>query len=212
MKTPIYVLSGILFSLFFLGCSKEDNDDNPTEDNSTGSIQELRDFYNDDFVNAMVAIGFTINQGDNPPSIDGSYLIEPFVLENSTIPGDEDKIGQGTGDYQITFSNQNNEKLTIDLAGKGGNQIDEGNGSFITGTNGRFSVFSKTATQIGGTNAVTAVAVSGTLTADGIDNINFFGAMLDDKGDPQNILIENNAGRFYLDGDGKSPRVSSQTQ
>ncbi|UII79555.1 hypothetical protein [Flagellimonas sp. CMM7] len=199
------------FIFLFIGCSNDSDDNNQVIVNSNGSIEELREYYNASFVNAMVAIGFTINQGNTPPSLDGSYLIDPFVLEDSTIPGDEDNIGEGTGNYQITFSNQDNTALTIDLVGTGGNQVDEGNGSFVTGTNGKFSVFAKTTTQLGSANAVTAVAISGTLTADGIDNVNFFGAMLDDKGDPQNIFIENNAGRFYLDGDGNSPKVSSQS-
>ncbi len=213
MRTTIN-RSLLLFATFLLlaGCSK-DNDDNddPISVNSMGSIQELRDFYNESFVNAMTTIGFTIHLGNSPPSLGGSYLIDPFVLEDSTIPGDEDNIGQGTGNYQVTFSNQDNSKLTIDMVGLGGSQVDEGNGSFVTGANGKFSVFAKTTTQLGSASAITAIAISGTITEEGISNVHFFGAMLDDKGDPQNTFIENNAGRFYLDGDGLSPKVSSQS-
>ena len=208
LKDIALLLSSILF---FVGCSKDADDPDQEIVNTVGSMEELRSFYNDSFVNAMTTIGFTIYLGDSPPSLGGSYLIDPFVLEDSTIPGDEDNIGEGTGNYQITFSNQDNLTLTIDFVGMGDSQVDEGNGSFVTGANGKFSVFAKTTTQLGSVSAITAVAISGTLTANGIENVNFFGAMLDDMGDPKNTFIENNAGRFYLDGDGNSPKVSSQS-
>ena len=152
----------------------------------------------------MVALGFKVNIGNSPPNLSGSYSINPFVLENSNIAGDSDNIGEGTGEYIATFTNQNNSMLSIDFSGGSdtGVQTDVGKGSFITGSSGAFTVYAKTTTQIGSTPAVTAVVISGIITANGIEDVQFFGAMLDDKGDPQDTYIANNSGRLFIDGDG----------
>jgi len=205
----------ILGSLFVLGCSSDtvNEVDEEVFATSEGTIAELRKFYNDGFVDTMISLGFKVNEGKTPPNLGGSFLITPFVLNASNIDGDQDNIGEGSGDYQATFSNQNNDMLSIDFLGNSnsGQQLDEGNGSFVIGSNGSFGVFAKTTTKLGSSTAVTAVAISGTLTATGIENVQFFGAMLDDNGDPQKIFIENNSGRMYIDGDGLAEKVSSQT-
>ena len=200
LKSSMIVLLGAAI----MGCSSDDGGNEPDVINSEGSIQEVRSFYNDDFVDAMVALGFKVNIGNSPPNLSGAYSINPFVLENSNIAGDSDNIGQGTGEYIATFSNQNNSSLSIDFSGGSdtGVQTDVGKGSFITGSNGAFTVYAKTTTQIGSTPAVTAVVISGIITANGIEDVQFFGAMLDDNGDPQSTYIANNSGRLFIDGDG----------
>ena len=202
----------IFGALMILGCSSDSASDPEDEINQTaeGTVAELRKFYNDSFVDTMISLGFQIHQGKTPPDLSGSYLITPFVLNASNIPGDEDNIGEGIGQYQADFSNQNNSLLSLDFLGTSGAglQQDEGPGSFVIGSNGAFGVFAKTTTTVGSSTAITAVAISGKLTENGIEDVQFFGAMLDDQGDPQKIFIENNSGRLYIDGDGEAEKVS----
>ena len=180
-----------------------------SEDNLLGSLEEVKNFYTTEFVDAMVDLEFNINLGNNPPNLEGSYLISPFILEDSTVEQDSAAIGGQFQDYLATFSNQNNNSLTIDLEGIQDGQEDDGSGSFITGDGGAFTVYSKTISQQGSSKAETAVTISGILSPNGIINIQFFGAMLDDNGDPQGVFIENNTGRLLVDGDDFS---SKQTQ
>ena len=200
----IKTLLALLLLVSVIGCSNDDEGTEVIAINSEGSMQEVRSFYNDGFVDTMEALGFKINLGAAPPSLNGSYLISPFVLENSNIESDSDNIGQGTGEYQATFSNQENSTLSIDFSGgsETGVQTDIGKGSFITGSNGAFTVYAKTITQIGSSPATTAVVVTGIITSNGIEDVQFLGAMLDDNGDPQGVYIANNSGRLYNDGDG----------
>lgn len=207
------LMAATLLVIVLVGCSKSDDGggDEPLIINSKGSMEELRKFYNDKFVDTMIGLGFRVNLGNSPPSLEGSYLIDPFILEASNINGDEGSIGADKGEYGPNFTNQDNKTLTIDYYGRSGSgqQIDTGNGSFIMGNNGAFAVFAKTITRLGSVEAVTVVAVSGNLTANGIEDIQFLGAMLDDKGDPQNTFIANNSGRLYIDGDGTASKISS---
>ncbi|MEX0289241.1 MAG: hypothetical protein AB3N14_09010 [Flavobacteriaceae bacterium] len=180
--------------------------------NLQGTLEEVKDYYTVEFVDAMEDIGFEINLGNNPPNLEGSYLISPFILEVSTIEADSTAIGGQFQDYLATFSNQDNDNLTIDLSGVQADQTDDGEGSFITGANGKFTVYTKTTSSAGNSEAQTAVSISGTLSPNGILNLQFFGAMLDDHGDPENIFIENNTGRLLVDGDDFSPKQEQSSK
>lgn len=198
MKTKI--VYGILVVCLLWACSKDETSPDP-QNLPQGSLEELRSFYTDEFVDAMVAIDFNINTGNTPPNIEGSFLISPVLLSESTVEGDT-LVGNTLPDYLLTFSNQDNESLTIDFEGFQGAQEDDGSGSFVTGSNGAFAVYAKTTTQALSSTAETAIAISGVLTSEGIENIQLFGAMLDDNGDPQDIFIANNTGRLLIDSDG----------
>ena len=202
VKRIISITKGMMVLLIVgvISCSKDEASPEP-QDIPQGSLEELRSFYTDEFVDAMVAIDFNINTGNTPPNIEGSFLISPVFLSESTVEGDT-LVGTLLADYLLTFSNQDNENLTIDFKGFQAAQEDNGSGSFVTGSNGAFAVYAKTTTQALSSTAQTAIAISGVLTADGIENIQLFGAMLDDNGDPQDIFITNNTGRLLIDNDG----------
>jgi hypothetical protein len=212
-NTILVLMTRVLFIMVVAGCSKdgtleEPDKINPLENQGKllGSLEELENFYSVEFVDAMIALNFNTNLGNNPPNLEGSYLISPFILEDSTVEQDSAAIGGQFQDYLATFSNQDNKNLTIDLEGIQSSQTDNGNGSFVTGDNSSFAVYSKTATLQGSTETVTAVAISGILSPNGILKVQFYGAMLDDNGDPDGIFIENNTGRLLVDGDDFSPK------
>tara|TARA_R110002073_G_scaffold72537_1_gene177518 strand:- start:516731 stop:517390 length:660 start_codon:yes stop_codon:yes gene_type:complete len=191
-----------LLLIVVTACSSDDDNDSQTTIFTNGSMQELRAFYNDGFVDALVNLGFTFNLGNTPPNIEGTYIIDPFILDSTTDPSRMGHEGEDFGSHIPSFSNQNNNELTIDYLGQsgGGGQTDIGKGSFIMGSNGAFSVFTKNNTKIGNITAITAVVISGFIASNGIEDIQFVGAMLDNKGNQ--ILIDNNTGSLYVDGDG----------
>lgn len=205
MKTSI--IPAILAVCIVLGCSQDDV--TPAPDSlPEGSIQELRSYYSDAFVDAMVALDFNLNLGNTPPNLEGEFEISPFILQKSSVLKDSTLIGNQYNAYTLEFSNQDNDLLTVDLKGLQGSQMDMGNGSFIVGSNNTFAVYTKTTTtdNDGTYPRETAIAISGTLTPNGIENLQFYGAMLDDNGDPEDRLIENNTGRLFVDGDGLSSK------
>lgn len=207
----IRILLIVLITAPLIGCSKDGSFKEPDkldplepQGNLVDPLEEIKNYYSVEFVDGMINLGFEINLGNNPPDLEGSYVIDPFVMQASSVVGEEDLIGNSFKEYVMTFSNQNNVNLTIDYAGMGALEVDEGTGAFIIGNNGTFTVYTKAVSQIGNFTADIAVAVSGSLTADGIENTQIFGAMIDDNGDPENVYIENNKGRIFIDGNGLS--------
>lgn len=198
MKKIIFLLA--TFTLF-LGCSSDDDSGNEFD----GSLESIEDFFTPELVEALQDLGFIINEGGDPPNIEGTFFSEPFRLAASTVSGDF--VGQAFPDYTSMFSNQDNSSLTIDFNGSGGSQVDEGFGSLVSGEDDRFSVYLKVDIQINNSNvAETGYAISGRMTDDGIEDFQLAILMLDDNGDPDGVYIENNTGRLIVDIDDFSPR------
>ncbi|MER3374842.1 MAG: hypothetical protein RIM83_09440 [Allomuricauda sp.] len=201
------IISSILAVYLIWGCSQDDSSSVP-EVSPQGTVQELRSYYSDSFVDAMLALGFNLSLGNTPPNIEGEFEVSPFILQKSSVVKDSNLIGNQYSTYTLEFSNQDNDLLTVDLKGSQGSLMDVGDGSFVVGSNNAFAVYTKTTTtdNDGTYPRETAIAISGTLTPNGIENLQFYGAMLDDNGDPDDRLIENNTGRLFIDGDGLSSK------
>lgn len=190
----------VIAATVIIGCSKGDND------GFDGSLRSIEDFYTPELVRAMDSLGFTINTGNKPPEIEGVYDFSPVILQASSVPGDI--LNSAFLDYEITFSNQNNGKLTIDYYGDQGAQIDDGAGSFISGKDNTFSVFLIVSSEINSYPADSAIALSGKMTDEGITDIQLAFFMLDNKGNPGGNIIHNNTGRIFYDSDGLSEKIT----
>ncbi|MDT0556782.1 hypothetical protein [Patiriisocius hiemis] len=188
-----------LLSLFlvFSACKKDDDGDN--DQSFDGSIEDIESFYNSDVVDALIDLGFEINTGNNPPTIEGSYLCTPSILEATSVPNDV--IGSQFPDLFLNFRNQDNSTLTIDFDGASGSETYDGAGSFVSGSDDQFSVFLIITVTRDGETAEVTFAISGTKEADGIANLQVALIMIDDNGDPGGFFIENNTGRVLTDGD-----------
>lgn len=60
--------------------------------------------------------------------------------------------------------------------------------------------------DIGNARPIILYAISGTIAEGGITNAQYSLLMLDDDGDPDDILIENSEGRLFVDKDGTAAR------
>jgi len=208
-KLRIIIIAILITSLTSCDLLPDDEGGSDTE-SFDGSISSVRDFFNPGVVNALQSIGFNIHEGDNPPLIiDGTYTAHPFILQNSTVPGDH--TGSTFQDYIIAFSNQNNQALTIDFISQNGGQSSDGSGSYISGYGNYFSIFLKANTSYQGETAKFAYAISGKVVEGGIADFQFANIMLDDNGDPGGFWIENNTGRLLHDSDHFSPREGASS-
>ncbi|MFD0797033.1 hypothetical protein ACFQZJ_06150 [Maribacter chungangensis] len=178
----------ILISLF-VGCSKKETE-NETEDVFRGTQEDIETFYTSELLNSLQNLGFLLNTGVNPPNIEGTYTISPFILKASTLA--TDTVGNIFADQTLIFSNHNNEALTIDFQIEGGDQLTVGTGSFISGANNNFSVFLVSKPRMGESVLVdTAVSLSGQTDSLAIKNFQWAGLVLDNKGDPDDLYITN---------------------
>ncbi|MDR1341238.1 MAG: hypothetical protein LBK58_14465 [Prevotellaceae bacterium] len=162
---------------------------------------------------AMIDLGLPIYGGGSPPAIAGTYKMAPCILKASNFR-DNYSVGHKFYDSYITFSDQNNSNLTVKVNIVHGNESGMGTGAYIVGEGNRFTVFvAMTLTdQQSRHQWQTAYVFSGTISPEGIRNLQYSLFMIDDGGDPNRNLIENGQGRLVYDPDGLSERTSSGTR
>ena len=154
-------------------------------------------------------LGIVINDGNNPPQIEGTYFVSPLTLVRSNfsdaLPGTVYWIGNGNMD--VTFSEQNNTSRTVKLDYSIANGYETGNGlnAFITGEGNKFSIFVEIKGIIGGYPYKNLQIHSGKITDNGIEDYQF--ALICIESAPTSIKI--GQGRLWKDGDGISERIST---
>jgi hypothetical protein len=201
-------LLGAMLGLFLFSCGSDD-----TSPGGKGSVEQIKLWTNAGLIEEMQQFGFTINEGDNPPNIEGTYRIKPRKLWGTNVDGDPELFTE-YNERTITFSDQNNENLTIDFSGEefdgGGNLVDSWTtnnhiaNSYIIGSGIGFSAFFKINVTEGSSSYVLLKAFTGYVAGDGTGEFVIFREaeyMLDDNGDLNNMLIENYEGRLFSDGD-----------
>ena len=198
-KYSIYSLF-IIFALFVYSCK----DDQSSLVNEDGLTKEIVNLVPDSILTEMKSMGMPIYGGENPPNIENSYVASPFVLKASNRESDE--IGHTYSDYYVKFHNQDNKSLKINMDYQNGQEKGTGMGSYIVGSDDKFSVFIEVnATENEDSKAKLVHVISGKWTSDGIKNLYFANFMLDNYGNTSGYWIENGDGRVIYDSDGFSP-------
>lgn len=203
MKNLSFLL--ILFSLmtFLVSC---ENEEMPSKIDENGLTKQITDLVPEYILEEMKALGMPINGGGNPPFLEETYYASPLILIDSNRPGDSP--GYKFADYSVTFSDQDNENLTIKVDYVNGPESGKGIGSFIVGEGRKFSVFVEVHSEYtGGATAKLAHVISGTLADNGIEDLHFANFMIDNHGNPQGVWIENGEGRVSYDRDGFSEKL-----
>jgi hypothetical protein len=203
-----YHLVLLLTVFVFFSCEKKEK-----EDLSRGFSNEIENFVPDSTIQTLQNLGMTIHEGKQPPTFEGSYLASPLVLLSTNVPGDWQNIGGRFADYNYHFKNQDNKNLTIELDTEGINynngdviSSSNGNGAFIAGYNESFTAFiileSESYLGSGDTAFARSLEViSGSITGEGIENLQMALLMLDDYGDEFDRYIPVNTGRVFHDSD-----------
>lgn len=195
------------FSLFFLatilfvGCSK---DDDGGSEHFDGSINSITDFVGEEILDEMIDLGLGINPGDNPPNIEGKYLMSPSILESSNIS--YDIPGSTFNDLLMEFSKQ--KGLNIHYKGEQTKTSSVGKGSFISGDGDLFSVFLNVITvKENQPKEMEQIFIfSGRVAPEGIYDMQVALFMIENNGNSG--VIANGEGRIFVDGDGFTERVT----
>ena len=146
-----------------------------------------------------------IYTGINPPNVEGSYYIHPFV---TVYCEDEGNGGYHPGDsvrpVYIRFYNQNLVYNTLDFMEREKNDdfYSAGNGAFISGYGNNFTAFFNTEGVSRGIENKTALVISGTMTENGIKDLYYSFVMVEKGDDPDSILMEEGYFRVFKDEDG----------
>ncbi len=179
-----------------------------------GLSQDIKKFVPDSTLNKLRAMGFPINEGKNPPSLEGIYLASPRNLVSTSVPDDSYQPGARFADQKLKVYAQNNQALTASLDFKefstqNGQLLGKslGKGAFLAGNDASFTLFIQSEGYLlsnnnQDTSRYTFLDVySGVVTTKGIQKFNNALLMLDDHGDPYDELIPINTGRLFKDGD-----------
>ena len=151
-----------------------------------------------------------IYDGDTPPNIEGCYVISTHVLDYSNVSGDY--VGKEFVDMYIKFSNQDMINNTVDFESLEMGTYTNHNyslDSYVTGSGNNFTVFFNTYGYYddGVTTYKMAYAISGTVSENGIENL-YDGFYMQDKNDPNSILVPVGSIRVFKDSDGMSYRTN----
>ena len=147
-----------------------------------------------------------VYDGVNPPNVEGTYYIDPFVAvycedqgRGGFYPGD-----QVVSEY-IQFMNQTayNTLDYMDVSATGYSQS-SGIGVFISGEGDNFTVYFDTVGITDGINTKTALIISGTKTPQGIKNLYYAFVMVEKGPDPNHLLMDEGVFRVFKDQDGLS--------
>lgn len=199
-KTLLTLMIGLITAgMLFVGCKKDD------KDSDTGLPKEVKNFVPDSILTKIKTLGMPINEGNSPPSIENSYHAAPFLLKASTRPSDI--IGMKFYDYTVKFYAQDNEKRTVKCDYVNGTEQGKGLGSYVSGKDGSFTVFSEMDITNGADSAKIVQIISGTLVEGGIKDFYYANFMLDNYGNPHHNFIENGEGRIIYDSDGMSEKI-----
>lgn len=208
MKKKHLLAIGLFCLLLNSGCTSDYGDMSTygdiIGDPYGGSTRDLsEDIINivpDNILDIIENLDMPINEGKNPPNLEGIFLEEPHTLKSSNQEGDE--VGHEYASWKFRLFNQNNAKLSIQLEYKSGSTTGESTQSFISGSGNKFSIFLQVKTYKDEYTADMVRIISGTMTADGIQNCHIALFMVDNHGDPGDNFLENGKGRVLYDSDG----------
>jgi hypothetical protein len=212
-KAIVCCFIAVLFIWVFGACYKDRGTDSSSSRVSEreGLTEDIQNLIPPDILEAIEDLGIEINEGINPPNIEGTYLVSILQLVRSTA-GENIAI---QWDKFVTFSEQDNTTLTInaDYTMQTNNSHEpmnsKGPGSFIVGEGNKFTVVVDGTREQDGYTARTVEIFSGEISDAGIINYHWAVMMIDNSGNPLGIWIENSTGYAKRDSDGLSERIES---
>ena len=208
MKTKVFKY-GLFFLILFFGvaltsCDDKDKDEEKEEVVFDERIEKVLP----EDIRVSVERYMPLFLGVNPPNVEGTYYIDPYV---SVYCEDEAfEPGRVISSYYINFSNQNMSNNTIDMYKTSSDFMDksDGKGVFISGSDDKFTAYFST-TGISSFSDYdvyykTSVVISGKKTKNGIKDLYYAFVMLEKSDDPENNVMDEGYFRIFKDDDGLS--------
>ena len=194
MKRTIYALCTVVCALFVMtSCSKSD-------DYKRFDIpEEAKAIISDKFLAEMEANGMTINEGNNPPDIQGIFDAGIFKLVYSNLEKEQKGIGSITSNYRFKFYDQQNIKIKTSYASDG-NDIAIGQGSIISGSGNKFTAYLRVDGRVSLATYKTAIVISGEISSEGGKDFKL-GICMIEKDDPTKDLMDIGTIRVWVDQD-----------
>lgn len=140
----------------------------PIENVPTG----VNAFLDQSVIDALSSDGFSTYTGTTPPSLEGKYLVSAMKVTSDRL--EKNWIGRDLDQYYYTFSNQTAAgAITLASASLSAKDAGSGNGGYISGSNGCFTVYVDLIGKQGTCDYDMPTLVSGCLKNNAIENWNY---------------------------------------
>ena len=206
LRNAAFALTLLLtVTLMFPSCKKDD-DGEKSSNYSADLPDEIDALVEEDIMETIEGMGMPVYRGSNPPSIEGDFLVEDYVLEKSNISTDD--LNTWYFPYFLTFLDQDDSTGTVTADYANGFSTGYAEGSFVIGSGNNFSVFSRSVTSRQDCSDAYGIMIfSGTMQSDGIHGFKMAAFMTDNQGNSCGYWIDNGKGRIFNDGDGVAERL-----
>ncbi|RCR66226.1 hypothetical protein [Larkinella punicea] len=195
----------VMLGVFALagGCKK---DNEPT----SGLSAKIQNIVPQATLDDLEAKGLVVNQGSQPPNIEGVFEISPYRLLSPYGPNDNFRQGRVIGNYKYRFYQQQGDVVQVDYKNASGSETGTGKGALLAGSGNKFTLFLETAGTDSGISFKALDVVSGEIGPDGILNFQIGLTMTQKTGDDKNTrLIPINQARIWEDGDQLAKKVTT---
>lgn len=204
MKYTLLII--LLASVAWSSCSKDDK----TEEgpgNEEILTRRIEDIIPKKYLDTLRKMGLEATTGTTPPNVEGTYSVQPHVLDTSNIS--TDVPGYRFTDAKVNFSEQSNKDFSIKLIGEHFlHNRDTSIATAISGSGNNFTVYGKVRSVDGPYSAVFAIVLTATKEGDDLKNFRIGIINVDNSQGGTGIFIKEGQGRIAYDKDLLSERIS----
>ena len=204
MKRIIYTFCVAIGTLLAISCSKSENSVEKQVKTSGFNIPaEAKAIIPEEFIGKMAANGMTINEGTNPPNIQGIFATGILKMIYTSLNYDTFPIGKEIESYRFKFYEQRGTKIKTDYINEDilANDQATGRGTIISGNGNKFTAYlDMDITDIEIKTRDVSV-LSGEITTEGIKNFQYAFLKMEKTGDFSERMVPVGTIRIWISKD-----------
>ena len=189
MKRTIYVFCVAVCALFVMvSCSKSDSNEPKRFDIPA----EAKAIISEEYIAKMKANGMTINEGTNPPNIEGIFATGILEMIYTSLENDGYPIGQEIESYRFKFYEQEGSKVKTDYINEAitANDQARGRGTIISGNGNNITDLEIKTRDVS--------VLSGEITPQGIKDFQYGFLKIEKTGDTSNRMVPEGTIRIWV--------------
>ena len=203
-KRIIYTFCVAIGTLLAISCSKSENSVEKQVKTSGFNIPaEAKAIIPEEFIGKMAANGMTINEGTNPPNIQGIFATGILKMIYTSLNYDTFPIGKEIESYRFKFYEQRGTKIKTDYINEDilANDQATGRGTIISGNGNKFTAYlDMDITDIERKTRDVSV-LSGEITPEGIKNFQYAFLKMEKTGDFSERMVPVGTIRIWISKD-----------
>ena len=199
MKKVMYALCAAVCVLFaMVSCSKSDKNEPKRFDIPS----ETETIISEEFIAKMANNGMIINEGINPPNIEGVFATGILKMIYTSLEKDF-PIGEEIKSYRFKFYDQVGTRVKTDYVNEAfiNEEQATGRGTIISGSGNKFTAYLDMNIIDSGIKTRDVSVLSGEITPNGIKNFQYGFLKIEKTGDFRNKLVPERTIRIWVSKD-----------